>query len=470
MTTKLIDAIKDKDLDQIKSLVAHGANFNLLQDDENILYCAICSRHLEIVKYFVDECGADVNKPVHLGYPPICWAANELNIPVISFLLDRGADVNGVTPDKSTPLHKAVTTYEYLYAKDQDYQDDVIKFLLDKGANVHAINEDGFTPFTCSNCLCVSTENLLIKAGATCDTRWEWGKLLVAVEDPNPVELVRDLIDQGNNINAQMNSGDTPLYLSLYYGNKDTVKLLIERGANLTLKRKGCENSIELCRRTPGNKSILSLMKKTMSSDDWISTIYLDTGEPWARMLEGDISELPFKIAKEWKKIMVLGAESLSSKPTRSFINKANVIIDNIGEEEFLHSLLRWLPEYIKFREEAVTKDMSSIYYEYYMGDRKWWSTPCNSYVLRGLVWASSRFSTEELAICLRKVAASAFEVLDKDPPRGELGMRNAKIGNSAVFTLSRMNGSVGAIELAALRKEMTYLPALKAINKVAKK
>ena len=56
---KIIDASEKGDLNEVKQCVKNGINVHILYALP--LRCAACNGHLEVVKYLIEECGADVH-------------------------------------------------------------------------------------------------------------------------------------------------------------------------------------------------------------------------------------------------------------------------------------------------------------------------------------------------------------------------------------------------------------------------
>ena len=50
------------------------------------------------------------------------------------------------------------------------------------------------------------------------------------------ISVVSSLLSEGVDINGKNRVGDTPLHRASYGGNDSVVSLLVERGANLTIK------------------------------------------------------------------------------------------------------------------------------------------------------------------------------------------------------------------------------------------
>ena len=95
---------------------------------------------------------------------------------------------------------------------------DVIKDLLSGGANVNTTNELGWTPLHAA-------------------VRFGRGDVI-------PV-----LIEYGANINSQDPSGNTPLHLAIEGGNSNTVDLLLENGADVNIANNNRDNSLSLAQK-----------------------------------------------------------------------------------------------------------------------------------------------------------------------------------------------------------------------------
>lgn len=105
--------------------------------------------HLEVVKFLVEELGADVH---YKGDQALCWAAGLGRLPVVKYLVKRGADVHA---DHNAPLRWAVQYGDY--AK-------VAKYLIKRGADVHAYEDEALR--WAAGLGHIKSVKVLIKAGA----------------------------------------------------------------------------------------------------------------------------------------------------------------------------------------------------------------------------------------------------------------------------------------------------------------
>ncbi len=155
------------------------------------------------------------------GLTPLVFAAREGDIESARILLAAGADVNQVTQDGWSPLLTAIHNRYYRLAS----------FLLDRGAQPGLANKGGWTP------LYLATDNRNV----------EGGDYPTRTPDLDDLELIRKLLDNGADVNAQIiddtetrthftgvwlsEDGATPFLRAAQSGDITLMKLLLERGA-----------------------------------------------------------------------------------------------------------------------------------------------------------------------------------------------------------------------------------------------
>ena len=72
------------------------------------LYRACFNGDLKMVKFFVEECGADVNHLTQKGESPLIVSVQRNHKEIIRYLLERGADVNIVSPSGLSAIEYAI--------------------------------------------------------------------------------------------------------------------------------------------------------------------------------------------------------------------------------------------------------------------------------------------------------------------------------------------------------------------------
>ena len=183
---KLMSVLKETSMTQRKSLMSERIN------NSSLLYIAIEYKLVEVVRFFLEECGANAND---FGYEdgincPCLQKAAELNdIEIIKILLQHDADINGVNYLKTTALFEACSRGNI----------DVVRYLWRNGADINTTNHEGNT------CLMAS----------------------VAYPD-----LCRYLIGVGSRINAVNDIGNSALVLAIKAKQVETVIILLDAGAN----------------------------------------------------------------------------------------------------------------------------------------------------------------------------------------------------------------------------------------------
>jgi ankyrin repeat protein len=104
--TALMRAAFSGDIELVKLLLAHGADPNVISKDSETTLMAACgtgfipgyskgrtpAERLEVVKLLV-ELGQDVNAADDYGITPLMVAGNIGDVPIIQYLIDKGADL-----------------------------------------------------------------------------------------------------------------------------------------------------------------------------------------------------------------------------------------------------------------------------------------------------------------------------------------------------------------------------------------
>ncbi|VDI26768.1 Hypothetical predicted protein [Mytilus galloprovincialis] len=166
--------------------------------------CYACIKgNADIMKYLLDECDPDVEQKGLFKLPtwdngieaPSLWCATGLEngLDVIKLLTEHGADVNGLTSVKSTPLISACGSLNM----------PMVEYLVEHGANIRNITEKGYS------CLMAAVAN---------------------------TELCAYLISKGASVNASSVDGYTALHHAAHSQKLETVKLLCRNGGSMTAK------------------------------------------------------------------------------------------------------------------------------------------------------------------------------------------------------------------------------------------
>ncbi|MEO8313259.1 MAG: ankyrin repeat domain-containing protein [Pseudomonadota bacterium] len=160
------------------------------------------------------------------GLTPLLFSVREGCIECARVLLDGGADINLTDPDGTTPLVMALLNLKW----------DAAKYLMERGADINYWDVYGQTP------LYVAIDMNTLPVGRRVE--------LPSVDRTQGIEIIRLLLDQGANPNAQLKLrpryrnipndryrdpmivwGTTPLLRAAKAGDVPVVQLLLQHGA-----------------------------------------------------------------------------------------------------------------------------------------------------------------------------------------------------------------------------------------------
>jgi ankyrin repeat protein len=197
---KLANAVVDKDLITLDSLLQTGIDVNITEEDRGatVLLIASSFKDYEDVVSFLISRGADINFRGKDGRTPLIWAAGN-SLESSKMLLENGADINAKGNDGMNAFIQS--TFGILSKK---VSTDVMDLLLENGADVNSA--------------------LISKNAAG------WTALHFAAINGD-TELVEYLILQGANVNHTSDGGSTALSLAKQEKYEALVSLLKKHGA-----------------------------------------------------------------------------------------------------------------------------------------------------------------------------------------------------------------------------------------------
>lgn len=175
------------DAKTVKSLLQSGVDVNVARDGLTALMLAVMERHPETVQALLDA-GADPNQKNQ---------TNETALMMAAF------------PTSSAETDRSQTDVE------------ITRLLIGRGADVNAADENGMTALMKA---CQNTHNIIfVRESSTNKT----------IEDGVQAELIRILVGAGADVNAKIQSGDTPLLCAVRFVHPEGVKILLDAGADI---------------------------------------------------------------------------------------------------------------------------------------------------------------------------------------------------------------------------------------------
>jgi ankyrin repeat protein len=212
----LLDVVEYDDAEYFMDY-AHEATFSLVdKEGENLLHYACFQGCVNVIPLLF-QCG--INARDKKGRTPLhrVWCGDRA--AVVKLLLDAGADINAQDNEGCTLLHRACYIGHL----------DVVKVLVERGANVNitdVADELLFQELRLQvNCVDMLSK---YKDGNT--------PLHLAALFDDRTDIATLLLDHGANVNAQNNMRATPLAFALETKNEKMAKLLLNRGADPSIR------------------------------------------------------------------------------------------------------------------------------------------------------------------------------------------------------------------------------------------
>jgi ankyrin repeat protein len=175
----------------------------------------------EVISFLIDK-GADINVSTSLGISLLDAAVNTKNLPLIEFLVKEGAKVKLINLKNSInnlELLKVLIPYRDSLSKIENgdkilaeysfdsFNEEIISFLIDQGANVDAKNEDQLS--------------FLYRFAQR--------------YSGNNEKFIEKIVRASRNIDAQYDWGHTALAVAVLWKNFTVAKKLFEAGADPTI-------------------------------------------------------------------------------------------------------------------------------------------------------------------------------------------------------------------------------------------
>jgi ankyrin repeat protein len=269
--TPLHDSVRLGIVDIETLLITRGADMEIRDAEGNTPFMeAVMAGHTGTVDRLVDN-GADPAPRNSRGDTPLHVAVSAERSDLVNHLLAWGAPIHALNSQGRTPFQIALALsprmVSTLLTKDRIQMADdsgssplhiairenaplsTIRTIIAQGARLSPVDSEGRSPLR----LAVDQESwelakLLADSGADPFTIAGDGKTageLVIAKGANQVQM----IFSGKAINARDSSGNTILHYAARYGNRETIAVLLELGANKSIKNISAESPADIAKR-----------------------------------------------------------------------------------------------------------------------------------------------------------------------------------------------------------------------------
>ncbi len=250
-SVQLVNAIEKDDITTVENLLQKGYDVNTPTSKPNRIWDAFTESMPKV---------------------PLAVASYYGNYDIVKLFIDHGAKASYIPGTSWSPLTESLRHYQ---------QDDlkVITLLLENGADPGFV-EDGEYPILLAASLrpepsgeeseeeaeqnCLKIFKLMENNGADINSNGSGGinALLEAAATNNTLVLKYLLEEKGFDVNYSDTSKMTALMLSVYWedANEDTIKILLENGANISLKDENGKSAYDYAIQN-GNEEFAELLK-----------------------------------------------------------------------------------------------------------------------------------------------------------------------------------------------------------------
>ncbi|XP_065254386.1 ankyrin repeat domain-containing protein 29 [Emys orbicularis] len=247
-TTALMVASHYGHIECVRELVLQGADINLQRESgTTALFFAAQQGHNDVVR-FLFEFGASTEFRTKDGGTALLAACQYGHTRVVETLLKHGANIHDQLCDGATALFLAAQG-GYL---------DVIRLLLSSGAKVNQPRQDGTAPLWIASQMGHSEiVRVMLLRGADRDaTRNDGTTALLKAANKGYHDVIEELLKFSPALGLLKN-GTSALHAAVLGGNVKAVALLLEAGADPSLRNKANELPAELTQ----NERILRLLR-----------------------------------------------------------------------------------------------------------------------------------------------------------------------------------------------------------------
>ena len=260
--------------DIVKILLKHGGGVNIRNQiqKEAAIHLAVKKNHLGITEDLI-EAGADINLGDWEKYTPLHLTA-KYNFPAMAqMLIEKGANLNLQSKDRG---YLGYGHYTPLAVACMSGHNEIAKILLDAGADPNIGSVDGTMPLHCAAKKGNSElARALIIRGAKVNAQITTSKKTALVEAASKShrEVAMILLDAGADPNIGSLEGDLPLHYAAINGKTEFVRALISSGADVNAQTLWTKRTALMEAATYGRKDVINLLLEN-GADASLKDIY----------------------------------------------------------------------------------------------------------------------------------------------------------------------------------------------------
>ena len=253
-------AASDGNIQHVKSLIEHAEDINAMSGFRNHtkytpLMLAAKNGHIEVVQY-LHQHGANITIKDFLQFNALYYAADNGHLDVVKYLIEHGAksDINTETNKNNGHMMRGWVSGTPLFIAARKGYFSIVTYLHQHGGDVNNRSyTDNYGHGIEGTALFHAVRNghieiaQFLQANGADDSGIQEDPLLVA-SAKGELELVKNLLHSGTDVNVKGYLGYTPLIWASRMGRLETVKYLLQNGANMDAKTQ------QLCQRQYGSK------------------------------------------------------------------------------------------------------------------------------------------------------------------------------------------------------------------------
>ena len=239
----------------------------------------------ELVKYLLEnkEIKQNLEAKDKAGWTPLHRAVFVGNLEILEELINQGADINSENNYKQTVLH---------ISSSENPNKELIKYLLENKEikqNLEAKDKDGCTALhraAFAGNLEILEELIIQGADVNAENNDKQTVLHLALVSNKPnIDLVKYLLEDKEikqRLEAKDKFGFTALHLASFYGSLEILKELIKQGADINAKNNDEETILHLAARS--KKPNIDLVKYLLKNKDIKQKLEAKEKDGWAAL------------------------------------------------------------------------------------------------------------------------------------------------------------------------------------------